>query len=122
MSQEIDQDSTAYDRNYVLDNNLTLQWYPRRVVDMAQARTGSMLELGLGHGYSTEYFAKAFQRYRVLEGSQEMIDRFRARFINEGMDIIHGYFEDFETDERFDVVSMGFILEHVDDPALIIRK
>ncbi|WP_025040912.1 class I SAM-dependent methyltransferase [Nitrosospira briensis] len=122
MSQEIDQDLTAYDRNYVLDNNLTLQWYPQRVVDMAQARTGSMLELGLGHGFSTEYFANAFQRYRVLEGSQEMIDRFRERFATEGIDIIHGYFEDFETDERFDAVSMGFILEHVDDPALIIRK
>ena len=122
MSHGIDQDLTAYDRNYVLDNNLTLQWYPQRVVDMTQARTGSMLELGLGHGFSTEYFAKAFQRYRVLEGSQEMIDRFRERFTTEGIDITRVYFEDFETDERFDAVSMGFILEHVDDPALIIRK
>lgn len=122
MSKEIDQDLTAYDRNYVLDNNLTLRWYPQRVVDMAQARTGSMLELGLGHGHSTEYFANAFPRYRVLEGSQEMIDRFRERFTTDGIEITRCYFEDFETDERFDAVSMGFILEHVDDPALIIRK
>src|SRR6185312_8893525 len=112
--------STAYDRNYVLDNRLTLQGYPERVVAMAQ--TGSMLELGLGHGYSTEYFAKAFQRYQVVEGSQEMIDRFRKRFAIEGVDIAQGYFEDFETDERFDVIGMGFVLEHVDDPASIIRR
>ena len=122
MSQEIDQDATAYDRNYVLDNNLTLQWYPRRVAAMAGGRIGSLLELGLGHGHSTEYLARECRRYRVLEGSQEMIDRFRERFGAEGVDIEHGYFENFETDERFDAISMGFILEHVDDPALIIRK
>ncbi|SES89269.1 2-polyprenyl-3-methyl-5-hydroxy-6-metoxy-1,4-benzoquinol methylase [Nitrosospira multiformis] len=120
MSLENEQDSTAYDRTYVLDNRLTLQWYPQRVVAMAQ--TGSMLELGLGHGYSTEYFAKTFQRYQVVEGSQEMIDRFRKRFAIEGVDIAQGYFEDFETDERFDVIGMGFVLEHVDDPAAIIRR
>lgn len=120
MSLENEQDSTAYDRTYVLDNRLTLQWYPQRVVAMAQ--TGSMLELGLGHGYSTEYFAKTFQRYQVVEGSQEMIDRFRKRFAIEGVDIAQGYFEDFETDERFDAIGMGFVLEHVDDPAAIIRR
>ncbi len=120
MSLENEQDPTAYDRTYVLDNRLTLQWYPQRVVAMAQ--TGSMLELGLGHGYSTEYFAKTFQRYQVIEGSQEMIDRFRERFAIEGVDIAQGYFEDFETDERFDAIGMGFVLEHVDNPAAIIRR
>ena len=75
-----------------------------------------MLELGLGHGYSTEYFAKTFQRYRVVEGSRQMIDRFREHFAIEGVDIVQGYFEDFETDERFDAIGMGFVLEHVDDP------
>ena len=117
MSLENEQDPTAYDRNYVLDNRLTMQWYPQRVVAMAQ--TGSMLELGLGHGYSTEYFAKTFQRYQVVEGSQEMIDRFRKRFAIEGVDIAQGYFEDFETDERFDAIGMGFVLEHVDDATLL---
>jgi 2-polyprenyl-3-methyl-5-hydroxy-6-metoxy-1,4-benzoquinol methylase len=120
MSLENEQDSTAYDRTYVLDNRLTLQWYPQRVVAMAQ--TGSMLELGLGHGYSTEYFAKTFQRYQVVEGSQEMIDRFSKRFAIGGVDIVQGYFEDFETEERFDAIGMGFVLEHVDDPAAIIRR
>lgn len=120
MSLEIDQDSAAYDDDYVLDNRLTLQWYPKRVV--ALARTGSILELGLGHGYSTEFFAKTFQRYVVVEGSQEMIDRFRQRFPTARVDIAHGYFEDFDTDERFDAIGMGFVLEHVDDPAAIIRR
>jgi len=35
---------------------------------------------------------------------------------------VESYFEAFDTDERFDVVLMGFILEHVDDPGLILER
>jgi ubiquinone/menaquinone biosynthesis C-methylase UbiE len=120
MSSQIDQDSSAYDRSYVLDNELTLEWYPKRVVAMSQG--GSMLELGLGHGYSTEFFSKSFQRYVVVEGSEEMISRFQKFFPENNIEIVQGFFEEFETDERFDAIGMGFILEHVDDPAAILRK
>jgi SAM-dependent methyltransferase len=110
----------AYDEHYVLDNKLMLEWYPNRVVKMAGGT--SLLELGLGHGYSTELFAKHFPRYKVIEGSSEMIQRFRRRFKFEHMDIEQAYFENFDTDERFDNIGMGFILEHVDDPGVILRR
>ncbi len=119
MSNEIDQDIRAYDRHHVLDNRLTLEWYPQRVVALANA--GSMLELGLGHGYSTEYFANAFSNYTVVEGSLEIIKRFQDRYPVSNVNIVHGFFESFETDIRFDVIGMGFVLEHVDDPAQILR-
>lgn len=120
MAGSLEQKIEAYDRHHVLDNRLTLEWYPRRVV--AMANTGSMLELGLGHGYSARYFAKAFDRYTVVEGSQEMVEKFRVDCPIENMDIQIGYFEDFETDEKFDAIGMGFVLEHVDDPSLIVRR
>jgi len=110
----------AYDEHYVLDNALMLEWYPNRVLEMA--RGTSLLELGLGHGYSTELFAKHFPRYKVIEGSPEMIERFRRRFKPEQMDIEQAYFENFDTDERFDNIGMGFILEHVDDPGVILHR
>src|SRR5437868_3541620 len=102
----------AYDEHFVLDNKLMLEWYPQRVVGMAEG--SSLLELGLGHGYSTEYFAKHFLRYSVIECSGEIIQRFRDRFAIPKVDIAQGYFEDFDTEERFDNIGMGFILEHVD--------
>jgi SAM-dependent methyltransferase len=110
----------AYDQVYVLDNKLMHEWYPQRVV--AAANGSSLLELGLGHGHWTSTFAQHFKRYLVIEGSPEMVKRFRSRFNLPGVDIVTGYFEDFDTDERFDHIGMGFILEHVDDPALIVRR
>ena len=110
----------AYDEHFVLDNELMLNWYPHRV--MAMSRGASLLELGLGHGRSTSFFAEHFDRYQVIEGSSEMIRRFRSRFSSSDLDIVQGYFENFDTSERFDNIGMGFILEHVNDPGLILRR
>jgi SAM-dependent methyltransferase len=117
---DLDEMKDAYDEYFVLDNRLMLEWYPQRVVKMA--RGSSLLELGLGHGFSTAFFSRHFSRYKVIEGSGEMIERFRSRFDASAVDIVEGYFEDFETAERFDNIAMGFILEHVDDPGLILRR
>lgn len=120
MSAQLDEYKDTYDESHVLDNTLTLNWYPQRVAELATV--GSMLELGLGHGFSTAFFAKTFSRYVALEGSREMIQRFRSRFDVPQLEIIEGFFEDFETDEKFDAIGMGFVLEHVDDPGLILRR
>lgn len=117
---KLDDMKSAYDEHFVLENRLMLEWYPHRVVNTAKGP--SLLELGLGHGFSTAFFARHFSRYKVIEGSPEMIARFRSRFELAKVDIVQAYFEDFDTTERFDNIAMGFILEHVDDPALILRR
>jgi SAM-dependent methyltransferase len=110
----------AYDELHVLDNRLTQEWYPKRVIELAHGR--SLLELGMGHGGATSAFARHFSRYRVVEGSLEMIERFRSRFDLPQVDVHHGWFEDFDTEERFDHIGMGFVLEHVADPGAILRR
>lgn len=120
MNRTIEQVAQAYDEHHVLDNHLSLQWYPRRIARLAQG--SSLLELGLGHGFSTAFFASRFDRYQVIDGSPEMIARFRARFDAGSVDIVEVYFEDFETDERFDCIVMGFVLEHVEDPGVVLAR
>lgn len=110
----------AYDEHYVLDNRLVLEWYPHRVNLLAGG--SSMLELGLGHGYSTAFFAKQYSRYVVLEGSPQMIERFQTHFDIENIEIMNTLFEEFDTQETFDNIMMGFVLEHVDDPEIIIKR
>ncbi len=106
---------------YDFDNEVMLTWYPRRILDLC-AGAKSLLELGLGHGHTTSLMAQTFRRHLVLDGSPAVIANFRSTHPDCTAEIREVYFEDFETDERFDVIVMGFILEHVDDPVLVMRR
>ena len=79
-----------------------------------------MLELGLGHGYTSDIFSCRFERHVVLEGSPAVIRHFCQKYPKFRGQIVETYFETFATDERFDLIVMGFILEHVDDPMQIL--
>jgi len=120
QTSELDGMVSAYDDVHTLDNQLMHEWYPKRVVEASHGE--SFLELGLGHGHSASIFASRFSRYKVVEASPEMIRRFRNRFGLLEMEIEVAYFEAFETDERFDHIGMGFVLEHVDDPLAILQR
>lgn len=122
MTNSLDALAGAYgsDFPYALDNDLMLNWYPQRVA--ALARGTSLLELGLGHGLSTRRFAAQFPRHVVVEGSAAMIDRFRSQGDIGSVDVVQAMFEEFTTTERFDVIVMGFVLEHVADPGAILRR
>ena len=121
MQSKLDSHVLAYQGKnmYDFDNHILLTWYPQRVVEHSQGAT-SLLELGLGHGYTTNIFSNLFTRHQVLEGSPAVIRNFGERFPECRTEIVETYFEEFSTDEKFDVIVMGFILEHVDDPLAII--
>lgn len=119
----LDNFTEAYDSEYKyeLDNRLILEWYPKRVATKMLA--GNLLELGVGHGYSTREFAKIASDYVVLEGSGRVIDLFRKNNPDlSSVDIVQTYFENYQCEKTYDNIVMGFILEHVDDPVKIIKK
>jgi SAM-dependent methyltransferase len=123
MDNSLDNHVAAYqgDNLYDFDNEILLTWYPQRVLHHA-GTANSLLELGLGHGYTTDIFSRRFSRHVVLEGSPAVIRNFRDKHSDCRAEIVDTWFENFTTDERFDLIVMGFILEHVDDPLLILRR
>ncbi len=123
MENKLDVHVAAYqgENLYDFDNGILLKWYPQRIVINSRGAR-SILELGLGHGFTTNIFSQSFDRHVVLEGSPAVIRNFKEKFPECSAQIVETYFETFETGERFDVIVMGFILEHVDNPLEIIRR
>lgn len=122
MKSYLDDFSGAYDDTspYELDNRLILNWYPQRVLRLVSG--GSLLELGVGHGYSSLALTPHFSRHVIVEGSQQLAARFCQRRGTAHIEVVNDLFETFETQERFDLVVMGFVLEHVEKPEQILRQ
>lgn len=105
---------------YDFDNLIQLKWYPERVILLAQGAS-SLLELGLGHGITASVFEPHFERHVVVDASPAVIENFGERFPDSKVEIVESYFETFDTNERFEVIVFGYILEHVDDPIGILK-
>lgn len=123
MKNILDTHIVAYEgqNQYDFDNRIILNWYPKRIIRLTK-NANSILELGIGHGFTANIFSKYFNRHVVLEGSSAVIENFRKKFPNCRTQIVETFFEDFVSDEKFDVIVMGFILEHVNTPLKIITR
>jgi SAM-dependent methyltransferase len=104
-----------------IENDLMLHWYPKRIVERF-GHCESLLELGLGHGFTASIFNAACDKQVIVEGSRVVIDLFRKNHPDFSATLIPDFFETFDTNEQFDVIIMGFILEHVDDPGLMLAR
>jgi 2-polyprenyl-3-methyl-5-hydroxy-6-metoxy-1,4-benzoquinol methylase len=123
MNTKLDAHVGAYERKsiYDFDNLLQLDWYSKRIISL-RPKASSLPELGLGYGVTTEKFSRHFKRHVVVDGSTAVIGNFRKLYPNCPAEIQACMFEEFETDERFDVVVLGFVLEHVDDPVSTMKR
>lgn len=123
MSSILDTHLAAYEGQnlYDFDNEILLTWYPRRIINHSK-KGETLLELGLGHGFTTNIFSGFFDRHVVLDGSAAVISHFKNKYPESKAEIVETYFEHFETEERFDLIVMGFVLEHVDNPVEIMKR
>jgi 2-polyprenyl-3-methyl-5-hydroxy-6-metoxy-1,4-benzoquinol methylase len=109
------------DFEFTFDNQIILNWYPRRILERAP-KSAKVLELGIGHGYTCKWFSEQFASYTVVDGSSAVIERHLKEYPDSRAQIVESYFENFETPERFDLIIMGFVLEHVENPNVILQR
>jgi SAM-dependent methyltransferase len=79
---------------------------------------GSLLEIGAAGGDLLARLRVYGYRVRGVEVSAAGCALAREK----GLDVFHGTVEEFETDERFDMVFMSHVIEHVLDPVATVTR
>jgi 2-polyprenyl-3-methyl-5-hydroxy-6-metoxy-1,4-benzoquinol methylase len=122
--------ATGYgaDFPYHDENLVMLDWYASRFERTLRARRARrVLSLGIGHQVVSRRLSalvgSVVDSFTIVEGSQARIDELAASGeLAPGVDVVRGYFEDFRPQAPLDAVEMGFVLEHVADPALLLSR
>jgi len=110
------------------ENLEMLAWYvDRMVAALDRSRARSLVSLGIGHGVVGRAIlgglAARLERYTVVEGSPEAVAAFRASIdVPANVELVTGFFEQFDPGAPVDAVEMGFVLEHVDDPGALLAR
>jgi SAM-dependent methyltransferase len=67
--------------------------------------------------------AARLDEYTVVEGSPEAVAAFQAEARPPAnVRIVNAFFEEYDPQAAVDAVEMGFVLEHVDDPAAVLAR
>jgi len=105
---------------YDIESILAFKCYSDRIISLSPC--GDLLELGIGHGETVKKFSQFYKNYTIIEGSDEVIKIFQGKYNLPDVEITHSLFEEYCSDNMFDIIIMGFILEHVEDPEFILKR
>jgi SAM-dependent methyltransferase len=109
------------------ENVLMLSWYVTRIIEsLKRRRATSLLSLGIGHRVVSRalfgLLGDPLASYIIVEGSRTAVDELAAERPPAGVVLEHAFFEDYVAPAPVDAVEMGFVLEHVQDPLLVLRR
>jgi 2-polyprenyl-3-methyl-5-hydroxy-6-metoxy-1,4-benzoquinol methylase len=90
---------------------------------IAHVVPGDVLELGFMDGQWTDHFLAKGCRVTAVEGAERNFkfgqDKYRGL---RGVTMVHSTFENFTPTQRYDLIHMGGVLKHLDDPAALLRR
>jgi 2-polyprenyl-3-methyl-5-hydroxy-6-metoxy-1,4-benzoquinol methylase len=126
--KHLDEFKSAYtdESVYFDENKQTQSLYLKWIMDLfKKKKVENVLSLGLGSGHIVnEIHTKLENKIKnhiVLEGSLEIIELSEESLsCFSSVKVENVCFENFNTDQKFDVIEMGFILEHVTDPFALL--
>jgi SAM-dependent methyltransferase len=128
--QDLDRLNSAYgpEFRYHDENLAMLGWYVDRMMGaLTRENARTLISLGIGHGVVGRAIlsglAPRLAEYTVVEGSPEAVTAFRAATaVPSNVRLVNAFFEEYDPGRAVDAVEMGFVLEHVDDPAAVLDR
>ena len=125
--QDLNYIATSYHSDAPLDIEIenSIQIYEFPWISKFIYPNMKILDLGIGDGIVlnllVEHMNKVVFDIKILEGSSVICQNFHG-FNNDKLNIENTLFENFDTDDRYDLIIMSHVLEHVENPINILKK
>ena len=84
-------------------------------------RVGNLLELGSFKGDFTKRFLSYFDDITCVEASDIAIDEAKKK-LGDKVKYINALFEDVTLPQQYDNIVLTHVLEHIDDPVLVLKR
>jgi 2-polyprenyl-3-methyl-5-hydroxy-6-metoxy-1,4-benzoquinol methylase len=112
-----DLENSKYGYNFDLD-----VMHPFMIRSMQPFFQGdSILELGSYKGQFTNRLVDHFKSITCIEASKEAINEAKKK-LPSNVQIIQGTFEDVKLEQKFDLIIMTHVLEHLDNPEIVLKR
>lgn len=85
-------------------------------------KKGSCLELGCADGSMTRKIINDFEKVVAVDGSSKYCDIIKKIININHFKVICSLFEEFQPEGLYDTIIMAHVLEHLEDPILILKR
>jgi 2-polyprenyl-3-methyl-5-hydroxy-6-metoxy-1,4-benzoquinol methylase len=86
-------------------------------------KNSKIIEFGSATGQMTEILSNVAKTVVAVDGSRDFIEIAQKRVCNsDNVTFYESYFENFKLDEKFDCLIMHHILEHIENPILLLSS
>jgi 2-polyprenyl-3-methyl-5-hydroxy-6-metoxy-1,4-benzoquinol methylase len=114
------QEKYSWERSLFYENYSKILGYYQALSVIENAKKGSLLDLACGDGTITQHFLDSFEKIVGIDASLTHLTKAKNRVPS--VDFHESLIESFESEYKFDTVTMLNLLEHVDDPVAILNK
>lgn len=113
-------DKIAEKSLYQVKTGILMQDYTFELIKRYFDGNKDVLELGPAEGTMTRYFSSYFNSLDVVEGSGFFCKLIKSKYPR--VNVYNEYFESFYIDKKYDLIILGHVLEHVNDPVSVLEN
>lgn len=116
IKQRVDSSSTFYSKFLNIDHKLLMYSFDK----LKKYFNGTFaLEIGPANGEMTKLLKNEFLNLHLLEASKDLLDQIPNY---DNVKKVHGLIENYVSEEKYDTIIMGHVLEHIADPNMVLER
>lgn len=120
LAEKKNLEKIAENSKYCERLNLSMIKYSYKILKQFLKRDSSVLEMGPAEGVMTEKLVNDVSDLTIVEGSEYFTNLLKDKYPQ--VEIYNSLFENYQPNKKFDVIILGHVLEHVENPTEILKR